>query len=121
MTPEIITFDELSDKLETLTNDEKLRVCGELLITALNDWPATNLNEPKDLIAELENEIRKPLTFDNLKLYSDGLNVAISGNAWKKESMTSLLEMFESAKNSKEEITLDVIIKALTNDLRAEK
>ena len=61
-TTEIITFDELTDKIESLMADDKFRTCGEFLLTAINDWPTMNLKEPKDLMDELKNEIKKSLT-----------------------------------------------------------
>lgn len=122
-TTEIITFDELTDKIESVTTDGKFKTCGEFLLTAINDWPTMNLEEPKDLLDELKKEIKKPLTFDNLKKYSDGLKIDISGNAWKMESVTSLLEMFDfDRKNTfDKEVTLDKIIERLTNHFRVEK
>ena len=122
-TTEIITFDELSDKIESVKADDKFRTCGELLLTAINDWPTTNLKEPKGLLDELKNKINRPLTFDNLKHYSDGLIIDISGNAWKKESVTSVLEMFDFDRNNTfdKEVTLDKIIERLTNHFRTEK
>lgn len=118
-----MTFDELTDKIESVTTDDKFGTCGEFLLTAINDWPTTNLKEPKDLLDELKNEVKRPLTFDNLKSYSDGLKIDISGNAWKKESVTSLLEMFDFDRNSTFDIniTLDKIVERLTNHFRVVK
>ena len=122
-TTEIITYDELTDKIESLTVDNKFKTCGEFLLAALNDWPTTNLEEPKDLLDELKNEIRRPLTFDNLKKYSDGLKIHISGNAWKGESVLSLLEMFDFDRNKTfdKNVTLDKVIESLTNYFRTVK
>ena len=122
-TPEIITADELTDKIESLAADNKFKTCGEFLLTAINDWPTMNLEEPKDLLDELKNEIERPLTFDNLEKYSDGLKIDISGNAWKMESVASLLEMFDFDRNNTfdKEVTSDKIIERLTNHLRVEK
>ncbi len=122
-TPEIITVDELTDKIESLAADNKFKTCGELLLTAIDDWPTMNLEQPKDLLDELRNEIKRPLTFDNLKKYSDGLKIDISGNAWKMDAVTSLLEMFDFDRNNTfdKEVTLDKIIEILINHLRVEK
>lgn len=122
-TTDIITADELTNKIESLTADNIFKTCGEFLLKAINDWPTMNLEEPKDLLDELKNEIRKPLKFDNLKKYSDGLRIDISGNAWKKESVTSLLEMYDFERNNTfdKEMTLDKIIKRLTNHFRVGK
>ena len=120
-TSEIITFDELTGKIESLRVDDKFKTCGELLLTAINDWPTLNLKEPNDLLNELKAEIKKPLTFDNLKKYLDGLD--INKNAWEMESVTSLLEMFDLERNNTvdKEITLDKIIEKLTSNFRTEK
>jgi hypothetical protein len=122
-TTEIITSDELTDKIESLTADNKFKTCGEFLLKAINDWPTMNLEEPKDLLDELKNEIKKPLTFDNLKMYSAGLKIDTSGKAWKMESVTSLLEMFDFDRNNTidKEVTLDKIIERLTSHLRLGK
>jgi hypothetical protein len=122
-TTEIITFDELTDKIESLTTDDKFKTCGEFLLTAITDWPTTNLKEPKDLLDVLKNEVKRPLTFGNLKSYSNGLKIDISGNAWKKESVNSLLEMFDFDRNNTSDtnITLDKIVDGLTNHFRVEK
>jgi hypothetical protein len=122
-TTDIITSDELTDKIESLAADNKFKTCGEFLLTAINDWPTMNLEEPKDLLDELKNEIKRPLTFDNLRKYSAGLTIHISGNAWKIESVTSLLEMFDFDRTNTfdKEVTLDKIIERLTNHFRVEK
>ncbi len=122
-TTEIITFNELTDKIESLTTDDKFKTCGEFLLTAINDWPTKNLKEPKDLLDELKNEVKRPLTFDNLKSYSNGLEIDISGNAWKKESVNSLLEMFDFDRNNTLDtnVTLDKIVDGLTNHFKVEK
>jgi hypothetical protein len=122
-TSEIITFEELTDKIESVKTEAKFRTYGEFLLTALNDWPTTNLKEPKDLLNELKNEIDKPLTFDNLKAYSNRLRIDILGNAWKMEAVISLLAMFDFDRDNAfdEEVTLDRIIEKLTNHFRAEK
>lgn len=122
-TSEIITFDDLTDKIESVATDDKFRTLGKSLLTALNDWPTPDLKDPKDLLEKLKNEVRKPLTFDNLKSYSDGLEIDISGNAWKMESVTSLLEMFDFDRTNTfdKQVTLDGIVAKLTNHLTVEK
>ena len=75
------------------------------------------------MLRELKDELKRPLTFDNLRDYSDGLKIDISGNAWKMTSMTSLLEMFDFERKNTfdKQVTLDEIIERLTNHFRAEK
>jgi hypothetical protein len=121
MTPELITFEELTDRIDSVTTDNRFRTCGQFLLAAINDWPTMNLEEPSDLLGELKNEIKLPLTFDNLRSYSRRLKTGISGNAWKMESVTSLLEMFDFDRNNTidKEATLDEIIQRLTNHFRS--
>jgi hypothetical protein len=81
------------------------------------------LAEPRDLLNELRNELNRPLTFDNLDFYSQGLIVSVSGNAWKTESVISLLEMFDFDRqgNFDKTVTLETIIEKLTDHYRAAK
>ncbi len=115
-TTEIITFEELTNKIDSLTAEDIFKTCGEFLVHAINDWPTTNTTEPKDLLFELKSEIKGQLTYENLSNYSKELKIDISGNAWKIESVTSLLEMFNFDKEITvdKEITLDKIIERLT-------
>lgn len=121
--PKIITLDELTDKIALENTDSKFRVCAEFLLSALNDWPTIGLEEPKDLLAELTNEVSRPLTYENLYSYSNGLKITVSGNAWKKEALTSLLEMFDFDRqgNFAKTVTLETVIEKLTDHYRAVK
>jgi len=119
-TDNILTFEELINKIDLIKSDDKLKDSCEFLLSSINDWPTMNLEEPKDLLNELKFEIQKPLTFDNLKAYLRGLKIEISGNAWKMESIVSLLELFDYERNNiiEKEITLDLIIERLTIQFR---
>jgi hypothetical protein len=107
MNMKIISFDELTDKIESDGTDDKFKICGESLLAALNDWPTLDLKEPIGLLNELKNEVGEPLTFDNLKRYS----------------VASLLEMFDFDRNNTfdKDVTMDKIIERLTNHLRTVK
>ncbi len=61
-TLEILTYDELSNVVTNEIAVSNFKTAAEFLMSALNDWPTRNLQEPKDLILEL----KKPLTFNNL-------------------------------------------------------
>ena len=113
----------MTDKIELETTDSKFRVCAEFLLSALNDWPTMGLEEPKDLLDELANDVSRPLTYENLNSYSNGLRIEVSGNAWKMESVTSLLEMFDFNRqgNFDKTVTLETIIEKLTEHYRAVK
>ena len=98
---EYITLDELQNAIEKDTSDNKFKTCAEFFLDALTDWPTYNLREPKHLIDALKSEIRKPLTFDNLDSYGKNLELNVSGNMWKLEAVTALLEMFHPFQNLK--------------------
>jgi hypothetical protein len=103
-------------KVEKDPIDCHFKTCAEHLLEAVTDWPAININEPKDLVAELKSEIKKPLTFDNLDDYLKNLLLDLGHNCWKIESVTSLLEMFDfdRTKNYDKTIELEMIIARLT-------
>ena len=115
-----MTFDELTNGIESETNDSKFKTCADFLISALNDWPTTDLEEPKDLLDELRTEVQAPLTYENLEHYLRRLTIR---DAWKMEAVTSLLEMFDfdRTKSFDNTITLDTIISRLTNYYREVK
>ncbi len=77
-----------------------------------------NLQEPKELIADSRKEIKGNLTYDNLTRYSKLLNPNIGG--WKKEMVSSLLEMYDFSRNCRfnRNIELETIIKNLTENYR---
>lgn len=112
----MITFDEPTIGIESEQQDNKFSACGKLLLSAISDWPAFNLSEPVDLIADLQKEINKPLTFENLNLYLRGLDIYVIGNSWKMEALAALIQIFtyytgDSFNNG---VTLESIIEGLT-------
>lgn len=116
----MISLDDLIDIIELETAHSNFRVCAEFLLSALNDWPTMGLEEPKDLLYELTHELSRPLTYENLNSYSNGLKIAVSGNAWKKEAVTSLLEMFDFDRqgNFDKRVTLETVIEKLADHYR---
>jgi hypothetical protein len=119
-TSEVITFGELDNGIELESDDSKFKTCAKLLIAALNDWPTLGLQEPSDLLNELRDDVNKPLTFDNLHSYLRRLTIQ---DAWKMEAVASLLEMFDfdRDKSIDKTMTLETIIKKLTDHYRAER
>jgi len=105
---DIISFEELYDGVEQDASDSKIKIAGQALLTAINNWPALNLSEPKELLLALTNEIGPPLTLKRIENYSKTLN--LSNNMWKLEAISSLLEMFEYDSTK----TLDEIINDIT-------
>lgn len=105
---DIISFEELYDGVEQDASDSKIKTAAQALLTAINDWPISNLSEPRELLLTLTNEIGTPLTHKRIEHYSKTL--IINNDSWKMEATSSLLELFEYD-NTK---TLDEIINDIT-------
>lgn len=117
-TLEILTYNELSNGVTNEIEVSKFKIAAEFLMSALNDWPTRNLQEPKDLILELKSKLKKPLTFNNLDSYLESLNPSI--DAWKMEALSALLEMFDLDRRKifDKTIELEVIFDRLTQHYR---
>ena len=117
-TLEILTYDELSNVVTNEIAVSNFKTAAEFLMSALNDWPTLNLQEPKDLILELKNTLKRPLTFSNLDSYLKKLNPAT--DAWKMEALSSLLEMFDFERRNifDRTIELEAIVDRLTQHYR---
>ncbi|MBK7573404.1 MAG: hypothetical protein IPI10_18045 [Bacteroidetes bacterium] len=86
---------------------------ASLLFDAINDWPK-RLQEPIELIEELKQEIGSPLLREHCKNYYTKLNVV--QDAWKKEALSSVLEMFDFEKSEYDfNVNLEEIIVKITN------
>lgn len=120
-TSEILTYDELSNAITNEAAVNNFTVAADFLISALNDWPTPNLQDPKDLILELKNTLKRPLTFSNLDSYLKKLNPAT--DAWKMEALSSLLEMFDFERSNifDRTIELEAIVDRLTQHYRQKK
>lgn len=122
MTTEItynfISFDELFNAIENDSTENNFKTSAAFLISAVTDWPKLNLQEPKDLIAELKLEIKEKLNFDNLKSYVEQLNP--TNDAWKMEAVTALLEMFDFDRKgiNDKSVSLETIVDKLTHHYR---
>ncbi len=90
---DIISFEDLYDGVEQDASDSKIKIAAHALLTAINDWPITNLSQPKELLLTLTTEIGDPLTHKKVETYSKTLS--INNSIWKMEATSSLLEMFE--------------------------
>ncbi|PIV50511.1 MAG: hypothetical protein COS19_03975 [Flavobacteriaceae bacterium CG02_land_8_20_14_3_00_34_13] len=112
-----ISYDELFNAIENDLTENKFKTSAEFLMSAVTDWPTLNLQEPKDLIAELKSEIKEKLTFDNLEGYLK--NLKPNTDAWKMEAVTALLEMFDFDRiNNDRSIDLEIIVDKLTQHYR---
>ena len=113
-----ISFDELFNAIENDSTENNFKTSAAFLISAVTDWPKLNLQEPKDLIAELKLEIKEKLNFDNLKSYVEQLNP--NNDAWKMEAVTALLEMFDFDRKgiNDKSVSLETIVDKLTHHYR---
>lgn len=113
-----ISFDELFNAIENDSTENNFKTSAAFLISAVTDWPKLNLQEPKDLIAELNLEIKEKLNFDNLKSYLEQLNP--NNDAWKMEPVTALLEMFDFDRKgiNDKSVSLETIVDKLTHHYR---
>ncbi|MFB9864945.1 hypothetical protein [Rufibacter immobilis] len=117
---DFLTYKELSDAVDTEETDNKFRTAAEFLMQTVSDWPKLDLLEPKDLIEEIRNEVRSNLTFDNLEALLERLNTNDEKSTWKRESLSSLLELFDFEKKNiiNKETELETIIRKLTKHYR---
>jgi hypothetical protein len=113
-----ISYDELFNAIENDTTENNFKTSAEFLMSAVTDWPTLNLQEPKNLIAELKNEIKKKLNFDNIESYLKNLRATNDG--WKTEAVSALLEMFDFDRkcNNDKSIELEKIVENLTQHYR---
>ena len=113
-----ISYDELFNAIENDTTENNFKTSAEFLMSAVTDWPTLNLQEPQNLIAELKNEIKKKLNFDNIESYLK--NLRATNDAWKIEAVSALLEMFDFDRkcNNDKSIDLEIIVEKLTQHYR---
>ncbi len=107
---ELISYSELSDAIENDNSDNKIKVRAEFLLTSITDYPTFNLKEPIDFLNELKNEIGSPLTYELIDNYEKKLTFDNGDNTWKKEALSSVLEMFYWDKTK----TLDELIREIS-------
>ena len=110
----MITSEELITAVENDATESNFKSVAENLLEAISDWP-TELSEPSELITELKLEINAKLTFENIERFSKTLRV--EKDAWKMESLTSLLKVFEIEQNENVggEIELEVLLERIAN------
>jgi hypothetical protein len=106
----MLSSQELYELIDS-TSDIRSRQIANCLLIALNDWPTTNLIEPKELIIELKESINGKLTFEKLSIYMNGLDPII--DSWKMEALSSIIEMFDSVE-SRDKDELETIISRLS-------
>lgn len=107
---EIISYSELFDAIENDNSDNKIKASAEFLLTSITDYPNVNLKEPIDFLNELKHEIGSPLTYELIDNYKKKLTFDNGDNTWKKEALSSVLEMFYGDKTK----TLDELIREIS-------
>lgn len=113
-----LSYDELFDAIENDLSDNKFKALAQLLMSAVTDWHALNLREPKNLIIELKKEINNKLTFDSIEGYLKKLKP--SHHAWKMEAISALLEMFDFERKNLFDMNIELpeIIERVTQHYR---
>ena len=107
---ELISNSKLSNAIENDNSDNKIKARAEFLLSSINDYPTFNLTEPIDFLNKLKNEIGFPLTYELIENYEKKLTFDNGDNAWKKEALSSVLEMFYWDKTK----TLDELIREIS-------
>jgi len=116
---DFLTHDELFNAVENDLSDNNFKTSATFLLSAINDWPTSNLQESAELISELKFEIKDKLIFDNLNNYRKYLKPG--KDSWKMEAISSLIEMFdlERTKQFDRTIDLETIIENISGHYRA--
>lgn len=102
----MLSSDQLNNLIETAI-DSRTKFIAENLEMAINDWPTLNLSEPQQLINELSMNISDKLTFHNIRRYRNTL--CHLKDSWKIESLSSILEMFDTDEAGVKENLEDII------------
>lgn len=112
LTP-LITYAELSELEESEFSNEHNRHIARLVMAACTDWPVLDLEEPLELLDELHKEIVGALTYESLNNYEGRL--LVTKDAWKKEALASLLEIFRvpDTRDFIRDVPLEIILKGL--------
>ncbi|MFC7773905.1 hypothetical protein [Flavobacterium sp. GCM10027622] len=114
----MITSEELITTIENVATESNMKVVAENLLEAIRDWPTENLTEPSEFVSELKLQINSKLTFENIDNFLKTL--CIEKDAWKMESLTSVLEIFDFERNGKvdKEVELEVLLERITNHIK---
>jgi len=108
----IENIQHLIDLVNNDPNDHPLKKMGLLFAAAMNDWPTHNQTNINEFIQELQNYFGTPITKDVILNKATSLS---NDDAWRKESASSLLELFDLAgteyKGENLEQLIQVVIK----------
>ena len=94
----LLTFDKLIDLIEeNRFENNTYKKIAEKILDAQRDWK-TSVNNLNEFITALEKEIGGTATKTGLNKLLKKYDRNITQNAWKAESVSSLLEIFELTK-----------------------
>jgi recombinational DNA repair protein RecR len=99
----LLTFDKLFDLVEeNRFVNETNRKIAEKILEAENDWGdwKTSVKNLNEFIIALEKEVGGTATKTSLNKLLKKYNRNIAQNAWKAETVCSLLEIFELTKET---------------------
>lgn len=97
--------EQLKVAVEQDKSTNNLREAAVFLLEAINDWPTLNLRNPENFLIELKKAIPTELNSKNIENYQKQLS--LSNDAWRIESLTILLLMFDVLNKESPDITLE--------------
>jgi hypothetical protein len=92
MNTKIETFSELEHLVDLDTTDHVIRDLTYMFLSAMNDWPTTNLTNIQEFVHSVENYFGSPLTIDKISKKRFNVN-----HAWQLEAGASLTELIETS------------------------
>ncbi|WP_309360933.1 DNA translocase FtsK [Sphingobacterium sp.] len=108
----IKNIQQLVDLMNNDPNDHPLKKMGLLFAAAMNDWPTHNQTNINEFIQELQNYFGTPITKDVILNKATSLS---NDDAWRKESASSLLELFDLAGTEYKGENLEQLIQVIIN------
>ena len=103
-----MTVDELANAVDQDKQSHQTKDLAELLLTAMNDWPAFDDTEIKKFVKELKSFFGTPLTVE--KINSKPLTLGVQHNAWRHEAGASIAEMIGRSTRISNESDFDIIL-----------
>ncbi len=103
-----MTNEQIIDLEDSLDRKNPFYPQARLVWMAMQDWP-TALEGTDELLNALKGQMQSELTRENLQNYCTELceSFGLSGNAWRSETVTEVLELFEFYPEAK---TLDEVM-----------
>ncbi|PZD77899.1 hypothetical protein [Mesonia sp. K7] len=114
---QLLTFEKLFDLIkENQIVNEADRKIVEKILEAENDWGdwKTSVKDLNEFVIVLEKEVGGTITKTSLNKLLKRYNQNIAQNAWKVESVYSLLEIFEFTKEVDLRIIFNELIKRIS-------